>query len=164
VVSAAWEEFDRVNGWWTIPAEKSKNKLPHRVPLSPLALEVLDQARKVCGESRYPFPSPRGDQPMAQIALGHALRKNLAVLGAGDFTPHDLRRTAASHMTGMGISRLVVSKILNHVERGITAVYDRHSYDAEKRQALEAWARKLEAIITGQARNNVVALSAARST
>jgi integrase len=163
VISSAWDEFDLVNGWWTIPAEKSKNKLPHRVPLSPPALEVLEQARKVCGGSFYPFPSPRGDKPMAQIALGHALRKNLAVLGVGDFTPHDLRRTAASHMTGMGISRLVVSKILNHVERGVTAVYDRHSYDAEKRQALEAWGRKLQAIITGQAPSNVVTLSTARS-
>jgi hypothetical protein len=52
-------------------------------------------------------------------------------------------------MTGMGISRLVVSKILNHVERGITAVYDRHSYDKEKRQALESWGRKLREIIGG---------------
>jgi hypothetical protein len=52
-------------------------------------------------------------------------------------------------MTGMGISRLVVSKILNHVERGITAVYDRHSYDLEKRQALEAWGHKLKAIVEG---------------
>jgi integrase len=52
-------------------------------------------------------------------------------------------------MTGMGISRLVVSKILNHVERGVTAVYDRHSYDREKRQAMEAWAQKLKSIIEG---------------
>jgi integrase len=64
-----------------------------------------------------------------------------------NFTPHDLRRTAASHMTGMGISRLVVSKLLNHVERGVTAVYDRHSYDQEKRAALEAWGSRLERII-----------------
>lgn len=49
----------------------------------------------------------------------------------------------------MGISRLVVAKILNHVERGVTAEYDRHSYDREKRQALEAWARKLQSIIQG---------------
>ena len=63
------------------------------------------------------------------------------------FVPHDLRRTAASHMTGMGISRLVVSKLLNHVERGVTAVYDRHSYDQEKRAALEAWGAHLERII-----------------
>jgi integrase len=71
------------------------------------------------------------------------------------FVPHDLRRTAASLMTGMGISRLVVSKILNHVERGITAVYDRYSYDKEKRQALEAWGLKLKTIVE-DAENNVV--------
>ena len=64
-----------------------------------------------------------------------------------NFVPHDLRRTAASHMTGMGIPRLVVSKILNHAEQGVTAVYDRHSYDDEKRQALEAWGHRLKAIV-----------------
>ena len=53
-------------------------------------------------------------------------------------------------MTGGGIFRLVVSKILNHVEPGVTAVYDRHSYDAEKRQALEAWGRKVMALVTGE--------------
>ncbi len=66
------------------------------------------------------------------------------------FVIHDLRRTAASHMTSMGIQRLVVSKILNHVEPGVTAVYDRHSYDQEKRKALNAWGRKLESIISGK--------------
>jgi hypothetical protein len=50
----------------------------------------------------------------------------------------------------MGISRLTVSKLLNHAESGVTAVYDRHSYDAEKRQALEAWGRRLEKIVTGE--------------
>jgi hypothetical protein len=52
-------------------------------------------------------------------------------------------------MTGMGISRLTVKKILNHVERDVTAIYDRHSYDPEKRTALEAWGRRLEAIVSG---------------
>jgi hypothetical protein len=50
-------------------------------------------------------------------------------------------------MTGAGVSRLVVSKVLNHAEKGITAVYDRHSYDAEKRVALETWARMLTDIL-----------------
>jgi len=77
------------------------------------------------------------------------LRLALKTLEMEHFVPHDLRRTAASHMTGMGISRLVVSKILNHVERGVTAVYDRHSYDNEKRQALEAWGHRLHHIIQG---------------
>jgi hypothetical protein len=47
----------------------------------------------------------------------------------------------------MGVSRLVVSKILNHVECGITAVYDRHSYDAEKHQTLVRWTGKLDEIL-----------------
>jgi len=41
-----------------------------------------------------------------------------------------------------------VRKILNHVEKEVTAVYDRHSYDAEKREALEAWAKRLMMIVS----------------
>ena len=70
--------------------------------------------------------------------------------GAQDFKLHDLRRTAASCMTGMGIPRLTVSMLLNHVEKGITRVYDRHSYDIEKKAALEKWSQRLEQIITGK--------------
>jgi integrase len=72
--------------------------------------------------------------------------KRFSQLSGVDYVPHDLRRTAATFMTSMGISRLVVSKILNHVESGVTAIYDRHSYDAEKREALEKWGQRLEEI------------------
>ena len=51
-------------------------------------------------------------------------------------------------MTSMGTPRLVVAKILNHVETDITAFYDRHSYDREKREALDAWAERLERIVS----------------
>ncbi len=50
-------------------------------------------------------------------------------------------------MAGGGISRLTLSKILNHVERTVTAVYDRHSYDPEKAAALAWWGTRLTAII-----------------
>jgi hypothetical protein len=46
-----------------------------------------------------------------------------------------------------GISRLTLKKILNHAECDVTAIYDRHSYDPEKRAALETWARRLEAVV-----------------
>ncbi len=56
--------------------------------------------------------------------------------------------------------RLVVSKILNHVESGITAVYDRHSYDAEKRHALDLWGNYVERVAAGKsAPSNVVELA-----
>ena len=74
------------------------------------------------------------------------------------FTSHDLRRTTASHMTGMGITRLVVKKILNHAENDVTAVYDRHSYDNEKRHALESWGSHLSNILNNETSSNVVTL------
>jgi len=51
-------------------------------------------------------------------------------------------------MTGMGITRLTVSKILNPVDPGVTAVYDRHSYDREKREALEEWSNRLSLLVS----------------
>ncbi len=65
-----------------------------------------------------------------------------------EFRGHDLRRTAASMMTGMGIPRLTVSKILNHVEPGVTAVHDRHSYDKGKRDALEQRSKRLMLMVS----------------
>lgn len=152
IVGAAWAEMDRKGDkLWTIPAEKAKNGLAHRVPLSDSALGVLAEIEKLAGKSRWLFPSPAGDKPMTARAVNHAVLRVLDKLGAdGNLRPHDMRRTAASHMTSIGIARFVVGRVLNHVERGVTAVYDRHGYDREKRQALDAWAARLDEIITGK--------------
>lgn len=119
--------------------------MPHRVPLAPLARAILAEIPEP--HSGWLFPSPRGSGPVGGQSVDHAMRRNRDALGIGEATPHDLRRTAASHMTSIGVSRLVVSKVLNHAEPGVTAVYDRHSYDFEKRAALDAWGRRLEEII-----------------
>lgn len=82
----------------------------------------------------------------------------MGVFDIPHFTPHNLRRTAASQITSIGIPRLTVRKILNHAEVGVTAVYDRHSYDREKREALDAWSRKLISIVDDKNTSNVVHL------
>jgi len=149
LVSAEWEEFDLNNGWWTIPASKAKNGNHHRVPLSPLALKLLKELKALAKDSKWLLPSPRGNNHVIPTSIDHALRNNLEKFGENTkpFTPHDLRRTAASHMTALGISRLVVSKLLNHAENSVTAVYDRHAYDQEKENALNIWAKQLERIL-----------------
>ncbi len=147
VCSMRWQDIDFETGWWTIPAEIAKNKMAHRVPLSSMALRIIQEQKKVTADGIYVFPSRKK-------STGHvkwfqkSFNKVRDHSGLDDVTMHDLRRTAASHMTGMGISRLVVSKVLNHAEKGITHVYDRHSYDGEKRVALEKWALRLEEILT----------------
>jgi integrase len=140
--------------------------MAHRVPLSELALELLaelKEATQPAAESdaqRWLFPAAHSDKHMTGGAVDHALRINRPLLGIENIVPHDQRRSAASHMTSAGISRLVVSKILNHAEPGVTAVYDRHSYDAEKRHALEVWGAHLKSIIDGTSETpaNVVRL------
>jgi len=164
VVNAEWSEFDLKKNWWTIPADKSKNKLAHQVYLSSLALGLIDDIRKLSGDSKWLFPSPlSNDKPITTRSISSALlnnqteprgnapidKKRQDSFGLESFTPHDLRRTGASLLAGSGVPRLTIGKVLNHADSGVTAVYDRHSYDKEKQVAMESWGRKLETIITG---------------
>jgi integrase len=148
VHGASWDEMDPTTGWWTIPGERSKNGLDHRVPLSPQALRILKDLRNITGKSKWVFPSTRKTGPH----INHAQKaiERVGKRSGVEFRGHDLRRTAASLMVGAGVPRLVVQKILNHVETGVTAIYDRHSYDPEKRSALDFWGRRLEAIIANK--------------
>jgi integrase len=144
VLSMRWEDLD--GDWWEIPAEVAKNGLVHRIPLSPQALEVLDSIRPL-SEGKWIFPSPTGHGHMHYI---HKAVERLRGATNIDWNPHDLRRTAATYMTRLGAQRLTVSKILNHADESVTAVYDRNAYQPEKRQALTAWANRVEQIVTGK--------------
>lgn len=147
-------------GWWTIPAEHAKNGEPHRVPLTADAIALIrDQERNERDErGEYVFSGKGG-----VIALDRAKKAPAAIsraLGI-DFRGHDLRRTAATNMAAAGIAREHIARVLNHVEGGprATKVYDRYAYDKEKRVALEAWERRLRAILEDATRENVVAFT-----
>jgi integrase len=151
VFGMRWSEIDLETSTWTIPAARSKNGLPHRVPLSAPVLKILTDLQ-AASSSMFVLAGARGSQ--------RSRAKAAATLKLPDFIGHDLRRTAASLMTGSGTPRLVVSKILNHAENHVTSVYDRHSYDNEKKIALDQWARTLESIISQKDGANVVAFAA----
>jgi len=139
-----WADLDLQGAWWTIPGESSKNGLPHRVPLTAPVLEILRGLRAIARpDAIYVLEGARGKRQLSEAT---------ARLAIPDFRGHDLRRTAASQMASAGVPRLVIGKVLNHAERDVTAVYDRHSYVAEKRAALETWARLLEDIIQSRSR------------
>lgn len=169
--------------WWTIPAGRAKNGREHRVYLTDLALELIGPLTVIdaqTGEEMpkgYIFPCPHDNknQPIDSHALPVAVRRNLAwpITGKGGkqlynkegklatenrldvakFTPHDLRRTAATFMAGMGFMDEIIDAVLNHVKQGVIRTYNRHSYDKEKQQALEAWGRKLESMNSGNNSN-----------
>jgi integrase len=153
VHSMRWQDID--GEWWTIPSEFSKNRLSHRVPLSPQAVRNIDQIRELtdaqdikAGRERsawvFPNPTNRAEHVREVQKLAQRVRSKSGV----SYRAHDFRRTAASMMAGMGVPRLVIGKILNHVESGVTRVYDRHSYDREKQEALTAWGARLSRIVS----------------
>jgi integrase len=146
VVSMRWSDLDLDEGWWTIPGEVAKNGLSHRVPLPKAAIALILGLKARTGNQPWVFASPtRRGQHI--VSVGKAARR-VQDASKVDFTPHDLRRTAATYMSSLGVPRLTVGKILNHAEAGVTRIYDRHSYDPEKRQALDAWATRLESLLS----------------
>ena len=141
-------EFDRKAGLWTIPSERAKAKHLHVVPLTPEALEVIEAAWRLSPKSEFLFASESSDvghldphaitRAFARICQRHKL-------GAG--SPHDVRRTGATTLTGRhGVSRFIVGLLLGHTAKegaAVTSVYDRHTYLPEKRAALEKWSSHL---------------------
>jgi len=170
VLRMKWGDISQEPGGsvWTVPSDVTKNRRSHRVPLSAAVLDILraigarleedrrraNSWREKKGEparqpSDWVFPSPRGIAPIANTQKAFD-RVRLAG-GRPSFTAHDLRRTAATRMTGdLKISRFTVGRVLNHIEYGVTAVYDRYAYDDEKRDALARWARLVQGIISGE--------------
>lgn len=140
-----WSEVDLEAKVWVIPAERSKNGKPHVVPLSTFAREVLDEVPRFL-DCDYVFTTTRRS-PVS--GFSKMLRRLSEGSQTSDWRLHDLRRTAASGMARAGVAPHVVEKVLNHISgtiSGVAAVYNRYGYDAEKREALEAWGQVLGGI------------------
>jgi integrase len=154
VFAMRWRDIED-GAWWVVPAEVAKNGEANRVYLSPQARAILDALRGHTGGSEWVLESPR--KPGTHLTTVRTAR--LSILDRGGmrpWTPHDLRRTAASKMRAHGVSRLVVQGILNHKDRSVTAVYDRYGADPEKQKALTEWGRRVEEIAGGGAGARVV--------
>ena len=136
-----WTEI--ADDGWHIPNVRAKSGRGHLVPLSSLAKEILSEVPQI-GE--VVFRAPLGSWSWAKERIDAKIPH---------WRLHDLRRTFATHLRSIGVDRLIVSKILNHSEGGITRIYDRYSADPEKTTAMERWANRLREIIGGAPAENV---------
>jgi integrase len=143
-------DIDLERAWWTIPATRTKNNREHRVPLSTSAIHILKN--HIAHSNRiWVFASPTlNARPLGYPTIYYAIQRVIERSGVKDWCSHDLRRTVATHLGESGVPRLVIGKILNHTDTGVTRIYDRHTYDPDKKMALDAWARRLEGIIEGK--------------
>lgn len=145
VAGMMFEEISE--NWWTIPAERAKNKKTHRLYLSPLALSLIGPI----GSNGPVFVGLRGT-PLTRHALSHFVaegdnNKRLQYFGLPRWTPHDLRRTCATKLASIECPDEVIDAILNHVKKGIIATYNRHHYDNKKKEWLLIWSSYLEKLV-----------------
>lgn len=141
------------NDIWIIPEEETKASRTHFVPLSTLALKILEERKEISGDSDFVFESPvNPGEPIYWLQNAAARIRRASKID--DFRIHDLRRTVASFMAEQGVSRTVLGKILNHKglsgDSSVTAIYDRHEYMDEKKEALDSWANQIDCILTGE--------------
>jgi len=146
------DEFNFESKIWTIPSWRSKNGHAHRVPLTDIALEIIEEALSGA-TTEFLFPGYGKDDAVKSSSVGKAVRRCSGELGVAHWTTHDLRRTAATCMADLGVVPHVIGHVLNHrtvTKASVTdQVYNRYSYDREKRAALELWSTRLAAIIAG---------------
>jgi integrase len=145
VARASPDELDIEQGIWVLPKGRTKNGKPHIVHLSNQAIIVLSRANKT-----GPFVfSITGTNPFRDF--GRAKRKLDELSGVKDWRLHDLRRTCVSGMARLGIPPHVADKILNHQAgaiSGVAAVYQRHDFLVERKDALERWGTHVRKILT----------------
>ncbi len=151
-----WVDIE--GAWWTIPAADTKSARASRVPLSELAMESILRLEDTTGHNEFVFESPvNPGRPIGRLTRATSRLRQRS--GTRDWTPHDFRRTAATHMARLGVEPPIISRILNHADHSITAIYNRHAYDDEKRAALELWGERVRGIASGSGLASVVPFS-----
>jgi integrase len=166
--SLRWSEIDPVGRLIRLEAARVKNGKAHDVPLSAPAMALLqaiaggtDTGNFVFGRSAVGFTGFGAPKKDLELRLGAAR------VDAGDepMTPwviHDIRRSVATHMAELGVQPHIIEAILNHTsghKAGVAGIYNRATYEREKRQALDLWADHIIAAIDDRM-SNVVSLRA----
>jgi integrase len=149
------------DGWWEMPGKPdpavnwpgTKNGASHRIRL-PTAAQTLLVEQDANG---FVFEGARG-KAIDASKLPKVMRDICSKLKVERATPHDLRRTHGTTVTGLGFGRDAMNRIQNHKEGGVTSVYDRHQYADENKHVMEVVAAHVLALVEGRpVGSNVVA-------
>jgi integrase len=148
-----WSELDLAKGTWSLPSERVKNGRQHTLPLTPLALSIIESVPRRVGRDH--LFGIRSDSGLSYWHQKAELDQRLAIK---PWVLHDLRRSSATRMCDLGVAPHVVEQILNHQSGhrgGVSGIYNRSSYANEVKAALALWSDHVRAITEGGARKVV---------
>jgi integrase len=147
---AEWREFDLAAAVWTIPAERTKMRREHKVPLAPQAVAILRELHALTGAGRLAFPSLRSPQrPLSENTLNACYRR----LGYGkdEVTSHGFRATASTLLNESGrFSADAIERALAHQDPDpVRRAYHRSAYWTERVEMAAWWASFLDKLKAG---------------
>jgi integrase len=143
--SMTWDEIE--DGAWTIPAERTKNGRAHRLPLMPMAMDIINSVPRLV--SRAQLFGTRGTGFGGWSRCKEDLDKRCGVTG---WRLHDIRRTVATRMADLGVQPHIIEAVLNHHsghKAGVAGVYNRSRYERDVRNALAMWEDHIRALVAG---------------
>jgi integrase len=144
---AEWKEFDLQEATWSIPAEHTKMRRPHKVPLSPQAVAVLRDLHRITGHGKLLFHSVRTvREPISENTLNAALRR----LGYSkeEMTSHGFRATASTLLNESGMWHPdAIERQLAHIEKNdVRRAYARGEHWKERVEMSKWWADYLDTL------------------
>jgi len=144
LVKTKWADIDCEKSEWTIPSSNTKTRKGFTIPLPPAVLNWFNELRPYSFGSSFVLPNRRAggnkETHILTLTINVALKRLYTKIEAvRHFTPHDLRSTARSHLTQLGVNIIVAERCLNHSLGGLVEVYDQHDYLTERRMALNVW-------------------------
>jgi integrase len=143
LAAATCDTIDLDKGTWLIPAENAKTGDAHVVPLPTMATRILRSLPRFAGDLVFTTDGYR------QIGGWTAFKAEIDYKsGVAGWTLHDLRRTARTNWAKLNVPPHICEMMLGHAQKGIIGVYDTHRYEAERREALEAWSRRIQEIMS----------------
>jgi integrase len=156
-------ELDLAQGLWRIGADRTKNGLLHEIPLSSHALDIIGlqaasrERELIFGSRAGPFQGWSKAKTALDARILSSLREERGEKASlVPWRLHDVRRTAATRMADLGILPHVIEAVLNHIsghKAGVAGIYNRATYAAEKRRALELWAQHVHDLVHGFSSN-----------
>lgn len=138
IAGLRWDEIDYKEKTIQLPSTRTKNKLPHLIPINEVMLSIINNTPEF--NKTYLFPAENNLEPLKPDGFSQAITRLLKRIDIDKFVPRDLRRTFKTLTGKAGISKEIRDRLQNHSLQDVSTLhYDMYDYLKEKREAMAIW-------------------------
>ncbi|AXX46525.1 hypothetical protein Aba10324_17190 [Acinetobacter baumannii] len=152
--NARWQDINFETGIWRIPRPKGFENTkyssePFDVYMSSQVISILEELKVLAGDSEYVLPGRTLDKPISRTVFNMAINAILKKMPKdfGHVTVHDLRRTAATILNGLGYNSDIIERCLNHKMLGIRGIYNKSEYEEQRKKMMQEWSNYIFELI-----------------